>query len=565
MGAPGEIWWNGENYYYFAWLYEEPPGGVRNTWVRMYRIDSMPSISHNVKKGSIIASEGWRFCCTYFKPGFSWTAGRGLNGGRSALYWQKAFVFGIQRYRGVDAQTGRDHYVYDYDENPPNWEGRPQVAYPTNAVGNLENHNNGINYNRRHHRWRLNTTFVYYSYEERDGFVNNHRVCICVGQLWRRGRIPAYVGDTINGGPIKAVKYWRSDNGVGWTPERRNYETFSNGPYIHGNDDRGKEVMVIDILGFGNQGQDLIFYATFGIGDWAETRNFWPDINEPNRDYAEFNNRKIYVSIASEFNQLFNIARRPNERQTNQTARVRLPIRRQNANSMEVEDANNNNNNNKKPAAIPPLAERLQAVRWNGKEWGYGADFIKWNERKREYHADLTGDSSGSGSSEYGVDPNHPHQRAKATSEPERPRQTWHIPTEHYVYTWKLHELPNELRMEWRLHRENTPRIPIRIGDKVIRKEGDNNWDPNPELTNRPYFPQPDTITLVQAGAGIGGVNLYQLESRGQRRGMYDAFSIAKLIMPSLETKRKRERWARVKRNMQWGLNKEMFKAKIKF
>lgn len=540
MGAPGEVWWNGQNYYYFAYLL----GGPRpsDIWIRMYRIDSMPSIPHNVKKGSIIASAGWRFVCTYFHPDFMWTVGRGINGGQNEQFWQKAFVSGIQRYRGVNAQTGRDYYVYDYDQNPPNWEGRPQVAYPTNAVGNLENHNNGINYNRRRQRWRLNTTFVHHSnLTFQVPQMADTRVCICVGQLWRRSRIPAREGNTINGGPIKAVKYWRARNGLA-RPERRNYELFDNGPYLHGNSDSGRQVMIIDILGVGNKDTDHIFYACSEDRPWREGTLSLYDIIHV--DHARFQNRRIYATSASEFYQLFNIARRPNERQTNQTDRVRQPIRRQNA--MEIEDEK------------PPLAERLQAVRWN-KDWGYGADFIQWTNRERTYHADLTGDSSGSGSSG-GVDPNHPHQRAKATSEPER-----QVTTEHYVYVWKLVEIPNELRMEWQRHRENTPRIPIRIGDAVIRKEGEDNWDPNPELRNDPYFPQPDTIMLVQARAGIGEVNLYQLNSRGINRGMYDVFSIAKLIMPPVEMLKKAKRWARVKKNMQWGMNDEMFKAKIKF
>ena len=115
------------------------------------------------------------------------------------------------------------------------------------------------------------------------------------------------------------------------------------------------------------------------------------------------------------------------------------------------------------------------------------------------------------------------------------------------------------------MHRENTPRLQIQVGDLVIRKEGENNWDPNPPLRVQDYVPQPDTITLVQAGAGIGEVNLYQLNSRGIVRGMYDAFSIAKFIVPSREQMAKRRQWVRAKNRMKIDMKYEMFKAKIKF
>jgi hypothetical protein len=348
----------------------------------------------------------------------------------------------------------------------------------------------------------------------------------------------------------------------------RNVEELDEDPYITGNRNAGKEIMIIDILGTGIDNQDTtIFYQTTGIGGRFDGSQAPPDpttniqwqYETPRRARDSlFNNKRVYKSTVSDLWQYFT----PNNRPDGRPLYVfHHPIRRQDAVSEGVEDANNNEGPTQEE-----IAKRIQSDTWK-KEWGYGADFIKWREKEREKMVDLT-DGSGSGSSSTGgFNPNHSHQRAKrkTTSDPDFERRFIALhrtgrgppqepPTEYYVYMWILVDVPNELRMEWRLKHLNGPRerIPIHVGDLVIRQyEGQ--WSPN--------YPTADAIELVIAGEGIGGINHYKLAGREE---LYDMFSLAKLD-ENVDLKKDRK-YERVRKNLEFNMSwKEMFKAKLKF
>jgi hypothetical protein len=508
QGTPGEVWWNGEDYYYLAWLWRAhrmTDGQFGPVLMRMYKISNMPSSPRDVKKGSIHVSSGWRFVCTYLNENFMWTQGRGLNGGRTEKFWQEAFVNGIQRPRGVGS-LGRPFNVYDYRRNPLPYNGETQIKYPTNVYGNLAHHNNGYQFNARQGRlygFRLQTKFSHNT-------SGSQYSTVCVGQLWRRSSHPYSIpnrglsrGEL---GPIIAVKYSRDAR-----TDERHVEEFHEDPYITGNRNSGKEIMIIDILGTGVDNQDtMIFYQTTGIGGRFDGRQAPPDPTTNiqwehetrlrDRD-SLFNNKRVYKSTVRDLWQYFTPNSRPDERPVGvmvadfgstppRAMPRRQPLRRQDAVSGDVEDANNN----EKPAAIPPLAERLQSVRWD-KDWGYGADFIQWNERPRKFTADLTGDSSGSGSSSTGgKDPNHPHQRAlvkrkASTPAPAAPRPKIRRQPTGPDYYRMMVVLKPHVRMAssnpsirprtddvLRVINITNHDIPIQLGDIVVTKQSTAPW-----------------------------------------------------------------------------------------
>ena len=219
------------------------------------------------------------------------------------------------------------------------------------------------------------------------------------------------------------------------------------------------------------------------------------------------------------------------------------------------------------------LADELEKAKKREKE----------NPGKLAGYEDLTGDNNNLGlSSDGGVDPNHPNQLGKrrATSEISRPRRPPPVikppsaPTpsenrrpkqEFYKYIWRqVQSGPYDLRMEWRLIPAQVgdmlraaERIPIRVGDLVIRKEGDR-WDPNPPLTNRAYVPSPDKIELLLGS--FNALNRIKLEGRD---GMYNRDTVAYVdVTGSRKNQKMTNMGRRLKINMNWT---EMFKAKLKF
>jgi len=570
QGTPGEVWWDGEHLYYFAWLWQDGPG-VPNTMMRMYRISNMPSTPRDVKKGSIHVSSGWRFVCTYLNENFMWTQGRGLNGGRTEKFWQEAFVNGIKRPRGVDS-LGRPYNVYDYRGLPLSYNGETQIKYPTNVYGNLAHHNNGYQgFNARQGRlygYRLQTKFSHNT-------SGSQYDTVCVGQLWRRTShkyqsTPQQL-QLQSPGPIIAVKYSRDAR-----TDKRAYEYFTVDAHITGNNNPGKEIMIIDIQGTGVDNQDtLIFYQTTGrpaIQPWG---------NEPDVRHGPslFNGKRVYQSSVRDLWQYFTHRTRPHGQMTlegilrvvggssriNQLAQRFFPP----LTNDEPENNNTGSSSSNKGPTQEEIAKRIQSDTWK-KEWGYGADFIKWREKEREQNVDLT-DGSGSGSSSTGgSNPKHPHQRAKrkATSDPDferrftalhrtgrgqtprqsRPRQ------EYYAYMWTLVEIPHELRMVWTIeHLRPTEadgrRIPIRVGDSVVRQY-DGQWD----RRTRPGGNELERINYED------GLNTYKVFGYPE---LYNRFTLA--VVDENADEDKMHRWGRVRKKLDIDMNYEMFKAKLKF